>query len=199
MKFKIHKNTNLFTIVLLFGINTFYSQNLDRVERTKTNIDLGWNYLENDTKNLSEVKSASNWVALNLPHSWNSEDATDNDPGYRRSASWYKKNLVIDKIDSDKLYKLYFEGSNITTKVYVNGKEVGEHIGGYIGFTFDISKYINEGNNEVLVRVDNSYNIEIIPSQKSDFIIFGGITRNVWLLSMSKNNIDNIKINTPQV
>lgn len=110
-----------------------------------------------------------------------------------------KKNLVIDKIDSDKLYKLYFEGSNITTKVYVNGKEVGEHIGGYIGFTFDISKFINVGNNEVLVRVDNSYNIEIIPSQKSDFIIYGGITRDVWLLSMSKNNIDNIKINTPQV
>jgi beta-galactosidase len=52
---------------------------------------------------------------------------------------------------------------------------------------------------EVLVRVDNSYNIEIIPSQKSDFTIYGGITRDVWLLSMSKSNIDNIKITTPQV
>ena len=199
MKFKIHTPSNALAIILLFCFNVICAQKSESVVRTKTNIDLGWNYLENDTKNISEVKNAMNWVALNLPHSWNSEDATDNDPGYRRSASWYKKNLVISNIDSNKLYKLYFEGSNITTKVYVNGKEVGEHIGGYIGFTFDITKFINEGNNEVLVRVDNSYNIEIIPSQKSDFIIYGGITRDVWLLSMSKNNIDNIKITTPQV
>ena len=159
MKFKIHTPSNALAIILLFGFNAIYAQKSESVVRTKTNIDLGWNYLENDTENLPEVNSATNWVALNLPHSWNSQDATDNDPGYRRSASWYKKNLVISNIDSNKLYKLYFEGSNITTKVYINGKEVGEHIGGYIGFTFDISKVIKEGNNEVLIRVDNSYNI----------------------------------------
>ena len=87
---------------------------------------------------------------------------------------------------------MYFEGSNITTKVYVNGKEAGGHIGGYIGFTIDITKLISAGNNEVLVRVDNSYNREIIPSQKSDFFIFGGITRDVWLLTKSKINIENL-------
>ena len=156
MKIKIYNPFYFLTIILLFGFNTSYAQKSESAVRTKTNIDLGWNYLENDTKNLSEVNSASNWVTLNLPHSWNSEDATDNNPGYRRSASWYKKNLVIDKIDSDKLYKLYFEGSNITTKVYVNGKEVGEHIGGYIGFSFDISKFINEGNNDCLLYTSPS-------------------------------------------
>ena len=70
--------------------------------RTKTNIDFSWNYLENDTQNLSEVKNTNNWLAINLPHSWNSQDATDNDPGYRRSASWYKKDLVIESIDANK-------------------------------------------------------------------------------------------------
>ena len=184
------------TILFLYSFSAIQAQNL---ERSKTNINLGWNYLENDTKNILEANVASNWVALNLPYTWNKEDATDDQPGYRRSASWFKKNLPIATIDSNKLYKLYFEGANITTNVYVNGKQVGEHIGGYIGFTFDITNFIHEGNNEVLVRVDNSYNIEIIPSQKSDFIIFGGITRDVWLLSMSKSNIDNIKITTPQV
>ena len=199
MKFNIRYNSHLLIIITLFSFNSFYAQNSESIERTKTNIDNNWNYLENETPNISEVKNATNWVALNLPHSWNSLDATDNDPGYRRSASWYKKNLIITNIDSNKLYKLYFEGSNITTKVYVNGKDVGGHIGGYIGFTLDITKFINEGTNEVLVRVDNSYNIEVIPSQKSDFIIYGGITRDVWLLTMSKNSIDNIKITTPQV
>ena len=199
MKFNIRYNSHLLIIISLLSFNSFYAQKSESIERTKTNIDSNWNYLENETSNITEAKNATNWVTLNLPHSWNSLDATDNDPGYRRSASWYKKNLVITNIDANKLYKLYFEGSNITTKVYVNGKDVGGHIGGYIGFTLDITKFITEGSNEVLVRVDNSYNIEVIPSQKSDFIIYGGITRDVWLLTMSKNNMDNIKITTPQV
>lgn len=183
--------------ILCFGM--LQAQNGAVEIRTKTNINSDWNYLENDAKKLSDINQSVNWVSVNLPHTWNSQDATDNEPGYRRSASWYKKNLAIPVIDANKVYQLYFEGANITTKVYVNGNEVGEHIGGYIGFTLDITKYVNSGNNEIMVRVDNSYNIEIIPSQKSDFFIFGGITRDVWLLSMEKNHIENIKITTPKV
>ena len=199
MKINLFHSVKLFTICFLFGFGAIHAQISERLERTKTNINSDWNYLENDTKNISDINQSVNWVGINLPHTWNSQDATDNEPGYRRSASWYKKNLVIPVIDANKIYQLYFEGANITTKVYVNGQEVGEHIGGYVGFTFDITKYINSGNNEIMVRVDNSYNIEIIPSQKSDFFIYGGITRDVWLLSMAKNHIENIKITTPKV
>jgi beta-galactosidase len=100
MKFKIQNPSHFLSILLLFFFNAIYAQKSKSEIRTKDNIDLGWNYLENDNKNISEVKNATNWVTLNLPHSWNSQDATDNDPGYRRSASWYKKNLVISTIDS---------------------------------------------------------------------------------------------------
>ncbi|SHG46108.1 beta-galactosidase [Flavobacterium fluvii] len=199
MKINLYNIANLLALFILFGFGSMNAQKAGSWERSKTNINSDWNYLENDAKNISEIVNAGNWVGINLPHSWNSQDATDNEAGYRRSASWYKKSLVIPAVDANKIYQLYFEGSNITTKVYVNGKEVGEHIGGYIGFTFDITKFIKAGNNEVLVRVDNSYNIEIIPSQKSDFFIYGGITRDVWLLSMAKNHIGNIKITTPKV
>ena len=199
MKTKLFKIINLFALYILFGVVTINAQNSESLMRSKININSGWNYLENDTKNFTEIYNSLGWVAINLPHSWNSQDATDNNPGYRRSASWYKKELLIPNIDSNKVYQLYFEGSNITTKVYVNGKEAGGHIGGYIGFTIDITEFINNGNNEVLVRVDNSYNIDIIPSQKSDFFIYGGITRDVWLQSMAKDHIDNIKISTPKV
>jgi beta-galactosidase len=185
------------SFLLCFGI--VQAQNGSAEIRTKTNINSDWKYLENDAKKLSDINQSVNWVGINLPHTWNSQDATDNEPGYRRSASWYKKKLAIPVIDANKVYQLYFEGANITTKVYVNGNEVGEHIGGYIGFTFDITKYIKSGTNEIMVRVDNSYNIEIIPSQKSDFFIYGGITRDVWLLSMAKNHIEKIKITTPKV
>ena len=199
MKTKLFKIINLFALYILFGVVTINAQNSESLMRSKININSGWNYLENDAKNPSDINKSLSWVAINLPHSWNSQDATDNNPGYRRSASWYKKDLLIPNIDSNKVYQLYFEGSNITTKVYVNGKEAGGHIGGYIGFTIDITEFINNGNNEVLVRVDNSYNIDIIPSQKSDFFIYGGITRDVWLQSMAKDHIDNIKISTPKV
>ena len=199
MKTKMFKIINLFALYILFGVVTINAQNSESLMRSKININSGWNYLENDTEKFTEINNSLGWVAINLPHSWNSQDATDNNPGYRRSASWYKKDLLIPNIDSNNVYQLYFEGSNITTKVYVNGKEAGGHIGGYIGFTIDITEFINNGNNEVLVRVDNSYNIDIIPSQKSDFFIYGGITRDVWLQSMAKDHIDNIKISTPKV
>ncbi|MEP6930390.1 MAG: glycoside hydrolase family 2 TIM barrel-domain containing protein [Flavobacterium sp.] len=187
-----------FVFVLQFGLGSLFAQtNTDM--RTKTNINDNWLYLENNTPNLNDAQKALNWTGINLPHSWNSEDATDLNPGYRRDASWYQKKLNIAEIDKNQRYFLYFEGSNVTTKVYVNGKEAGGHIGGYIGFTIDVTNDIKKGNNAIFVRVDNSYDIEIIPSQKSDFFIYGGITRDVWLLSKYKNNIDNLKITTPVV
>jgi beta-galactosidase len=199
MKMFIWNRLNPIFIWLILGFGAINAQNSERVLRSKVNINLDWKYLENDAKMLSETNNSKDWKGINLPHSWNSQDATDNEPGYRRSASWYKKNLAIESIDPNKIYQLYFEGANITTKVFVNGQEAGGHIGGYIGFTIDITKFITTGKNDVLVRVDNSYNIDVIPSQKSDFFIYGGITRDVWLQSLAKTHIDNIKITTPKV
>jgi beta-galactosidase len=193
-----YKLFSSFILVIQFCLSSSFAQTKTDM-RTKTNINENWLYLENNTPNLNDAQKTSNWTEINLPHSWNSEDATDLNPGYRRDASWYQKKLNIDHINSNKRYFLYFEGSNVTTKVYVNNKEAGGHIGGYIGFTIDITNYIKEGNNDIFVRVDNSYNIEVIPSQKSDFFIYGGITRDVWLVSKYKNNIDNLKITTPEV
>jgi len=191
---KSHYST--FSIIAFF---VMFQICLGSFAQTKMNINNDWLYLENHTSNLSEAQKNSNWVSLNLPHTWNAEDATDLSPGYRRDASWYQKKLNIPQIDKNRRYSLYFEGSNITTQVYVNGKEAGSHIGGYVGFTIDITNFIKEGNNDIFVRVDNSYDIEIIPSQKSDFFIYGGITRDVWLVSKYKNHIEDVKITTPHV
>ncbi|GAA4115126.1 glycoside hydrolase family 2 TIM barrel-domain containing protein [Aquimarina addita] len=180
--------------VMLISVTSF-SQTI----RTKQNINKGWQYLEENTLNVEDIVNFNSWSTVDIPHSWNSTDVTDLEPGYRRSASWYKKNLTIAAIEQDNVYKLYFEGANITTKVYVNKNLVGEHIGGYIGFETDITKFLKNGNNEVLVRVDNGYNPEIIPSQKSDFFIYGGITRDVWLITKSETNISKVIVNTPTV
>lgn len=80
-------------------------------------------------------------------------------PGYQRNTSWYKKSLEILDIESDKRYLLYFEGSNITTEVYVNGTKAGKHIGRYVGFKIDITNSVEQGVNEILIRVDSGYNL----------------------------------------
>ncbi|MFD0835607.1 glycoside hydrolase family 2 TIM barrel-domain containing protein [Mariniflexile aquimaris] len=167
--------------------------------RTKVNINSNWLYAEYNTNSITELAAFHAWKSIDLPHTWNNEDVTDLIPGYRRSASWYKRELAINSMVEDQKYILYFEGSNITTKVFVNGKEAGTHVGGYIGFEIDITNFIKTGTNEVLVRVDNSFNPEIIPSQQSDFFIYGGITRDVWLVTKPKFHIASIQITTPKV
>lgn len=167
--------------------------------RSKQNINKNWSYLEKPLATPSEIQKGDDWVSINLPHSWNSEDVTDSSPGYRRNASWYRKDLKLSKIEREKKYLLYFEGANITAEVYVNGDKAGEHIGGYIGFEIDITSYIKDGVNEILVRVDNGYDRNIIPSQTSDFFIYGGLTRDVWLVIKPTTAINEVKITTPQV
>ncbi|WP_345192822.1 glycoside hydrolase family 2 protein [Algibacter agarivorans] len=168
-------------------------------ERSKVNINDNWLYLENDTKSIDDALKQNDWENINLPHSWNALDATDLEAGYRRSGSWYKKEMDVSSIISGFTYQLYFEGVNITSEVYVNGKKVGGHVGGYIGFTIDITEAISIGSNIILVRADNGYDPEIIPSQKSDFFIFGGITRDVWLETLPDQYVSNLKITTPKV
>ncbi len=158
-----------------------------------------WSYLEQaaDYERLSSIASTK-WQTTNLPHSWNALDATDNNPGYRRDASWYRKIIHIPQ--SSKRWLLYFEGVNISSKVYVNGKAAGGHIGGYVGFDVDITEYVIAGkDNEILVWVDNSLNPNIIPSQKSDFFIYGGITRDVWLQAIPPVAIGQVQISTTDV
>ena len=66
----------------------------------------------------------------------------------------------------------------MTADVYVNGRRAGGHVGGYLGFEIDITDFVDHENiNEVLVRVDNGIDRQIIPSQKADFVLYGGLTR----------------------
>lgn len=169
------------------------------IKRTQQNINTNWQYLEENHVNLEEVQAATNWTTIDLPHTWNQWDATDLVPGYRRNASWYKKEMVIPAQEEVR-YLLYFEAVNLQAQVYVNGQKAGEHIGGYVGFEIDITQYVQKGEkNEILVRADNGYNRDIIPSQKADFFIYGGITRDVFLKTVPTQHLVNVAVSTPQV
>ncbi|MBT8056153.1 MAG: glycoside hydrolase family 2 protein, partial [Gammaproteobacteria bacterium] len=132
-----------------------------------------------------------------LPHTWNANDTVDAVPGYRRDASWYRKVLPPA---ADQRLVLYFEGANMETDVYVNGRLAGRHVGGYVGFEVEITDYLEpDDDNLVMVRVSNAYNPNLIPSQKSDFFIHGGITRDVWLKKLPDDYIQRVWIDTPEV
>lgn len=157
-----------------------------------------WHYLQENHKDIKAALKSTNWVPAIIPHTWNATDTMDATPGYRRNASWYKKTFKGSKYDG--VTHLYFEGANFETQVYVNNQLAGEHVGGYVGFTIDITDYVKaSGNNELMVRVSNRYNPNLIPSQKSDFFLFGGITRDVWLKRLPHQHIDYMAIKTPSV
>ncbi|HEX9975194.1 MAG TPA: hypothetical protein VGD14_24290, partial [bacterium] len=160
-----------------------------------------WDYLDDNFSSIDDLDDPDlKWQKINLPHTWNAFDATDNEPGYRRDASWYRKAIMIPDFDEQLIFRLYFEGVNISCDVFLNGKRAGSHVGGYVGFTVDVTRFIQKGTvNRIDVRADNSINPNIIPSQKSDFFIFGGIARDVWLQILQPTYIDNIKISTPKI
>lgn len=186
----------LFIALLVIGCNQKADESYLRSEE---NMNQDWSYLEFAAEDVNAAKAQTGWSAIDLPHTWNNEDVVDSEPGYRRSASWYKKDIVLKEILQNTQYILYFEGANITTNVFVNGKEAGGHIGGYIGFEIDITPYVKQGSNEIFVKVDSGYNPDIIPSQKSDFFIYGGITRDVWLKKRPNTALGKIQVSTPNV
>jgi beta-galactosidase len=174
----------------------------DEARRQIYNINENWLYLEDNLKDIALLdQSKAHWEKINLPHTWNLWDVVDPMPGYRRDASWYKKELAVPVCKNNLRFILCFEGVNITSDVFVNGKWAGGHVGGYIGFDVDITKYLIFGQtNTVLVRASNEHNTMIIPSQKSvDFTIYGGITRDVWLKVVPDISISKVKIRTPNV
>ncbi len=173
----------------------------DKAIRQVYNLDKKWYYLEDNIRDIRQLyTSARIWQCIDLPHTWNRFDATDNIPGYRRDASWYEKNLFVPELKNNLKLSLYFESANIVSDVYVNDQYAGGHVGGYVGFEVDITPYLKYGqDNTIRVRVDNAYDPEIIPSQKSDFFIYGGIPRDVWLKVVPENHLRHLQIKTPQV
>ena len=129
--------------------------------------------------------NGSEAVTVNIPHTWNNLDAADEVPGYYRGIGRYVKTVNIPEVSETNSVYLHFEGANQVTKVKVNGQNVGEHIGGYTAFCFDISKAAVKGENLIEIEVDNSHNADI-PPLSADFTFFGGIYRDLSLIITPK-------------
>ncbi|NJW54098.1 glycoside hydrolase family 2 [Salinimicrobium sp. CDJ15-91] len=143
---------------------------------------------------------------VDLPHTWNAEDAFRDGKEYFRGKGTYSRNLYTPQKWQNKQVFLKFEGSNQITRLYVNEQLIGEHPGGYTGFVFDITKALKPGaENELKIEVDNSHNADI-PPLDADFNFYGGIYRDLWLITTPKLHFEtaneaagNFLITTPEV
>ncbi len=115
--------------------------------------------------------------------------------------SCYRKTFKIEKKENRERVYLHFDGVMAYAKVYVNGKEAGEHYGGYTPFKFDITDLIEYDNENILtVMVDSSESLNIPPfGFVIDYLTYGGIYREVRLEQVNDISIDNAHIKTLDV
>jgi beta-galactosidase len=169
---------------LLFLIKMlFISAEMDaQTSNTNYTINENWRFFKGDTiSNKNEKESKKNYELISLPHTWNNEDAVDQTPGFYRGIGWYCRNIFIGDEGKNKQVYIHFEGANQEVELYVNGKKVGSHVGGYTAFNFDITPFVAIGKqNAFAIKVNNEYNKDI-PPLSADFTFFGGIYRNVSL------------------
>ncbi|KAI9463078.1 beta-galactosidase [Russula earlei] len=174
-------------------------------------INTNWQFHKGDIAGYPDKEtSATTWEKTSLPHTWNTTDVLDDEPGYYRGIGWYRKTIFIPSAWNHKEIYLHFGAAQQVATVYVNGKLAGTHTGGYTAFNCRITDLLIHGNdsvtaNEISVKVDNSHN-ENIPPLSADFTFFGGIYRDVSLVALNPVHFDaendasnGVFITTPQV
>lgn len=124
---------------------------------------------------------------LKVPGDWNSQKP---ELLYYEGTLWYKTSFDYKKSDLGNRLFLYFEASNYKTEVYLNGRKLGTHIGGFTPFNFEITEFLKESENLLVVKVDNKRLKEGIPTLNTDWWNYGGITREVKLVETAQTFIE---------
>lgn len=138
---------------------------------------------------LFQKETETQWEKINIPHTWNALDGQDGGSDYYRGVGRYSKKVSLPDNIQDKRVYVEFQGVNAKMEFYVNHALVGKHSGGYTTFRFDITDYINPGENLFTVIVSNKGDGTVAPIS-GDFTFFGGIYRSVSLLFTDSVHID---------
>lgn len=175
-----------------------------------------WEFIRQDMGSIWEVmrpvpgvgkpEAVPLWQTVTLPHCFNAEDAVDPDVNYYQGPGWYRTSLNIDNpYPSGRTY-LEFEGAGQKTEVYVYTTRITSHVGGYDEWKADITDAVAQfrtnpallkrfgGKIPIAIRCDNSRDTEMIPSDMSDFNLYGGLYRYVNLVYVPAVHISAIQI-----
>ena len=128
--------------------------------------------------------------AMHIPSDWNTKDER---LFFYEGTVWFKKSFDFHPTQGRRTL-LYFGAVNYDCHVYVNSKKVGHHIGGFTPFNYDVTDLLVDGENTVIVKVDNKRHAEDVPTQIFDWWNYGGITRDVLLVSVAPLYIENYSL-----
>lgn len=127
---------------------------------------------------------------LNVPGDWNSQDEK---LLFYEGTVWYQHDFLV-QLKPGKRYFLNFGAVNYEAYVSVNGKKAGTHSGGFTPFEFEVTNLLHEGNNSIVIKVNDTRKKENVPTSNFDWWNYGGITRDVVLAEMPQNFIRDYKI-----
>lgn len=199
---------NFAILIILLTINTLNAQNISKYsERLIDN----WEFIRQDLGSIWEAvrpvkpgspQSVPLWEKISLPHCFNATDAVNPYVNYYQGPGWYRTMLKVQNPYKNGRTLLHFEGAGQKTQVYIDTIKVGQHVGGYDEWYVDITEAIAKFGNPVKVplsiRCDNSRDTEMIPSDLSDFNIYGGLYRYLNIVYVPNIYIEQVHI-TPKI
>ena len=161
--------------------------------RTIVNLNRKWAF----SKMNQEIPTAvdNKWNFVNLPHSWNAIDGQDGDSDYYRGTAWYVKKLVKSELPETDKYYLELRGANSSADVYVDGKKLAHHDGGYSTWRVDVTDAL-QAESVIAIAVDNAPNDRVYP-QVADFTFYGGLYRDVNMICVPASHFDLDYYGTP--
>ena len=154
--------------------------------RNTWNINSDWLF----KKDHAQIPSAmpQDWEAVSLPHTWNALDGQDGGNDYFRGVCCYCKEISRAQLPAGKTYLLEIRGANASADVYVNGKHLAHHDGGYSTWWVDLTDALAE-HNLLAITVDNAPSESVYP-QTADFTFYGGLYRDVNILALPEAYFD---------
>lgn len=155
--------------------------------RIVVNVNEKWAFTK-DAAGVPEVMPEK-WYWVSLPHTWNAIDGQDGYNDFYRGTCYYAKEIDRNELPAAVQYYLEFLGANASADVYVNGKKLAHHDGGYSTWRVNITDALRDGRNLFVVAVDNSVNDTVYP-QKADFTFYGGLYRDVNIIAVEDSHFD---------
>ena len=127
---------------------------------------------------------------MNVPGDWNTQDDR---LFFYEGTVWFRRTFDYQP-QAGKRVVLYFGAVNYESYVYVNGRKMGHHVGGFTPCNFDITAALKEGTNNVIVKVDNKRDRDQIPTNIYDWWNYGGITRDVLLAEVDETYVEDYSL-----
>lgn len=127
---------------------------------------------------------------LKVPGDWNTQRDS---LLFYEGPVWYQRNFIYRRKSQTRTF-LYFGAANYLARVWLNGVKLGEHVGGFTPFDFEVTDQLDDGANSVVVEVDNTRRLEAVPSLKTDWWNYGGLTRGVKLIEVPETFIENYNV-----